>query len=163
MSSSSFEYIAAGSILGALEEAGDSDRRECDAASSSRIRWRNEGIGTGTERGRRSLTKGLGGIAAEIWMLAGVKCFTGRGWAIGIPVTLVETDAEDGDDLGSYSESPSGSVSTTDPRFLGFRFDRDGAQTPPRLRFLITSVFMDTGRILPCSFRNKPQAVRSVG
>lgn len=31
----------------------------------------------------------------------------------------------------------------------------------PRFRFLMTSVFSDSGRTTPCSFKNKPQALQS--
>jgi hypothetical protein len=37
-----------------------------------------------------------------------------------------------------------------------------GNEAPdPRLRFLITSVFSESGRTTPCSFKNRPQALQS--
>lgn len=35
------------------------------------------------------------------------------------------------------------------------------ALPPPRLRFLMTLVFSESGRITPCNFKNKPHALHS--
>jgi hypothetical protein len=46
--------------------------------------------------------------------------------------------------------------------FLDDRVDEvptGGAFPLPRLRFLMTSVFSDSGRTTPCSFKNKPHAL----
>ena len=46
--------------------------------------------------------------------------------------------------------------------FLEERVEETGTEFPlPRLRFLITSVFSESGRTTPCSLRKRPQALQS--
>jgi hypothetical protein len=47
--------------------------------------------------------------------------------------------------------------------FFDDRVDAEptGALPLPRLRFLMTSVFKDSGRTTPCSFKNRPHALQS--